>query len=273
MTSDHSMTDRIGYGRLPAETFFDPDSGEAGIPEVLLQRVGPGSFKMRSRIGYRHPDYQGTAFVVPRADRQDTYRTDLASIPAAFTWLIPVVGTHIPAALIHDGLIASGESEHEGPEVSREEADDIFRDAMRLSGTRRIRRWLVWTGVSLGTMWEHRRPRWLWRSAMVAYFLVLAAIGLWTTVDVLDVSWSWLPNLPWLGERPWYVELVSGAVMAVLIPSVLSLFWGNRRTVGRIAGIALAFLLHPTIFIGAVTVIYVVAEKVASRSERYPSAG
>jgi hypothetical protein len=272
MTSEGPTTDRIGYGRLPAETFFDPDTHEVGIPQVRLERVGPGSFKMLSRIGYRHPDYQGTAFVVPRADTQETYRTDLASIPAAFTWLVPIVGTHMPAALIHDGLITSGDPEHEGPEVTRQEADDIFRDAMRLSGTRRIRRWLVWTGVSLGTMWEHRRPRWLWRPVMVAYFAILTILGLWTTADVLDVSWSWLPMLPWLGDRPWYLELASGTVMAVLVPSVLSLFWGNRRTVGRIAGIALAFLLHPTIFIVAVTIIYVVAERFASKDETYPAA-
>ena len=35
------------------------------------------------------------------------FRTDLTSVPAWFTWLVPRTGVHLPAALIHDGLILS----------------------------------------------------------------------------------------------------------------------------------------------------------------------
>ncbi len=253
------------------ETFFDPETGIDGIPEFTLLRVGPGRFRMLSRIGYRHPKYPGAPIVVPRADRMDTYSTDLTSIPAMFAWLVPVIGEHLPAALLHDGTISQGEKEHEGPDLTREEADDLFRDAMGLSGTPRLRRWLIWTGVSLGTMWEFRTPRSLWRTLMVAYFVVLAALGIVATLDLFDVPWDWA-RLPWMGDRPWYAELATGAVAAVTVPSVLSLAWGNRRTVGRVAGIAFAFVLHPTLLVLAVTVIYLIAERLMSRDESHQPA-
>ncbi len=249
------------------EAFFDPDTGAVGVPKFALVRVGAGEFRMQSRIGYKHPRYT-EPFVVPRHDRMDTFTTDLTSVPGPFQWLVPVVGAHLPAAIVHDGLIDHGEKQYEGPDVNREQADDLFRDAMRLSGTRRLRRWLVWTGVSLGTMWEHRRPHLLWRAMIILYFTVLAVIGLVASLDVVDVPWAWA-QLPWMGDRPWYVEVVTGAIAAVVIPSVLSLTWGNRRTVGRVAGIALAFLLHPTLLVGVVTVIYLIAEKLSSKDETY----
>lgn len=248
------------------ETFFDPETGVEGIPEFSLLRIGPGEFRMLSRIGYRHPKYPGAAFVVPRADRVDRYTTDLTSIPSMFTWLIPVIGEHLPAALIHDGTISPGEKEHEGPDLTREEADDLFRDAMRLSGTPRLRRWLIWTGVSLGTMWEFRTPKLVWRTLMIAYFATLAALGVVATLDLFDVPWAWA-QLPWMGDRPWHSELAIGAMVAVVVPSVLSLTWGNRRTVGRVAGIAFAFLLHPTLLVMGVTVTYLIAERFLSQDE------
>lgn len=249
------------------EAFFDPDTGAIGVPEFGLVRIGAGEFRMQSRIGYKHPQY-AEPFVVPGHDQMGTFTTDLTSVPGPFQWLVPVVGAHLPAAIIHDGLIGEGEKQHEGPNVNREQADDLFRDAMRLSGTRRLRRWLVWTGVSLGTMWDYGRHRFFWRTMIVIYFVVLAGIGLIASLDVIDAPWAWA-QLPWMGDRPWYVEVATGAVAAVIIPSVLSLTWGSRRTVGRVAGIALALLLHPTLLVGAVTVIYLIAEKFFSRDETY----
>ncbi len=59
-------------------------------------------------------------------------------MPSWFTWLIPKSGLHLPAALIHDGLVvAPGEpqtyvADHEIPRAT---ADQIFRDGMRDLGT------------------------------------------------------------------------------------------------------------------------------------------
>src|SRR5262245_34215965 len=35
----------------------------------------------------------------------EKFTTDLASVPSLLTWLVPKSGAHLPAALIHDGLI------------------------------------------------------------------------------------------------------------------------------------------------------------------------
>ena len=252
----------------PQETFFDPETGDLGIPQFSLEHVSGPTFRLLSRIGYRHPDFAGE-FIVPRADGHDTYTTDLTSIPPPFRWLVPVIGDHLAPALLHDGLVTDGPPQHDGPEVTRRQADDLFRDAMRLAGTRRIRRWLIWTGVSFGTMWEGDGFTWIRRLLMIGYFMLLAAIGLVATADLFDVSWSWMPSLPWMGDRPWWVELIGGGAVALILPTILSLAWGPRRTVGRIAGIALAFLLHPTLLVGMVSALYLLAEGVASREEHY----
>ena len=37
--------------------------------------------------------------------------TDLTSVPWLFTWLVPKTGAHLPAALLHDGLVG----DHDDP--------------------------------------------------------------------------------------------------------------------------------------------------------------
>ncbi len=56
---------------------------------------------MQRRIAYR--DRHLGELLVPRVTR--TFRTDLTSVPALFTWLVPKTGLHLPATLLHDGLI------------------------------------------------------------------------------------------------------------------------------------------------------------------------
>lgn len=245
------------------DAFFDPDApGRIGVPSLQLERLAPGRYRMLSRLGFRHRHYG--EFVVPQQHQLEDYVTDLTSVPGAFTWLVPILGPHLPAALLHDGLVTDGgEPTHEGPAVNRQQADDIFRDAMRLVGTPRVRRYLIWTGVSLATVWQWRRPHGWWRSLMVAFFAILIGIGAVSTLDLLDV-WDWLP---WMGDRPWPVEFALGAVMAVVIPTVLAFAWLDRRTVARIAGIALAFLLHVTALIGLLLVVYQVAEWLVSSND------
>ena len=85
-----------------------------------------------------------------------TFRTDLTSVPALFTWLVPKTGPHLPAALLHDGLIHPPRRRHlrlhRGARGRRVEADRVFRDAMADAGTALIRRWMVWSAVTTATM-------------------------------------------------------------------------------------------------------------------------
>jgi hypothetical protein len=235
---------------------------------VQLQQLAQKDFRMLRAIGYvdAHHDER---FLVP-ADTE-TFATDLTSVPTVFLWLVPSIGTHLPAALLHDGLVGDptkGPRTYVGPDVDREEADRIFRDAMKVLGTPRLRRWLVWAAVSLATAWDSLRPRAWWRSLVVGTLGLIAMLGIVATLDVLDV-WD---VLPWMGDRPWWFELASGAAFALVIPALLSLMWGRLRMAALIAGVNLALLLHVTIAVALVLGVYLVLERVVSWPEgRGPS--
>ncbi len=241
------------------ERFYDVETG--GPLQLQLQPEG-ARYRLLRAFGYRDPAYQD-AFVVP-ADL-DGWRTDLASIPWFFAWLVPGLGTHLPAVLLHDGLVVGrGEDPtHIGPAVDREEADRILRDAMASLGTPVIRRWLMWTATIMATAVSTLRPRAYWIAVVAGTLLAIAALGTVATLDALDV-WD---VLPWMGARPWFVELASGAVFAVLIPLVLSLLWRRLWAAGAIAGISLALLLHVTAAVCLVGGVYWLAEELVSSRE------
>ncbi|OHV32058.1 MULTISPECIES: DUF1353 domain-containing protein [Pseudofrankia] len=241
--------------------FFDAETG--GELVLVLRRYG-NEFQIIRQFGYWDPKYD-EPFVVP-AD-PETFLTDLASIPSVFAWLVPGLGSHLPAVLLHDGLvIADGEPSiptHLGPPVTREEADRILRDAMRELGTPVIRRWLIWTGAELGTLWVARRHRWWWRILATLTVTAVVALGSLATLDLFDV-WN---VLPWMGDRPWWVELLSGAAAAVGLPAALSVLWGHYWRVAAITGIAMALLLHVTLAVIVVSGVYWVLERLVSWPE------
>jgi Protein of unknown function (DUF1353) len=239
--------------------FYDVASN--GPVQVQIQQVG-SSYRIVRQLGYRDPRYQ-EPFIVP-AD-VDTFSTDLASIPWMFAWLVPGLGTHLPAVLLHDGLVTDrGQPPtHIGPKVDRVEADRILRDAMASLGTPRLRRWLMWTGVTVATCWSDVPHRWWWRVVMPMTLGIVGLLGVLATLDLADV-WD---VLPWMGDRPWWAEFASGAAFALLVPLVFSLLWLQFWRAGAIAGVALAFLLHVTAAVIVVYGIYWIAERVASASE------
>ncbi|MEL7207734.1 MAG: DUF1353 domain-containing protein, partial [Actinomycetota bacterium] len=114
---------------LPPTGFFDPDD-PGSEPDITLKRVivardekpRPTSllkrivrwisevmtederemFELTKPIGY----YDGPldqVIVVPA--NLAKFQTDLTSVPRLFTWLVPRTGAHLPAALVHDGLV------------------------------------------------------------------------------------------------------------------------------------------------------------------------
>ena len=79
-----------------------PDPGSD--PRIVLERhseEGVETFALERRLAYR--DRHLGELLVP-ADAG--FRTDLTSVPALFTWLVPKTGAHLPAALLHDALKA-----------------------------------------------------------------------------------------------------------------------------------------------------------------------
>jgi hypothetical protein len=240
-----------------------PDPG--ADPKIVLLRLaeaGREQFSMERRIAYR--DRHLGELLVPRVTA--TFRTDLTSVPALFTWLVPKTGLHLPATLLHDGLIhPPGDVTYvstDGHVVLRAEADRVLRDAMADAGTAVIRRWLVWSAVTTATMlsgagtgWSAGRARYF-RAIAAVTVLVIAVLGLCATLDLFDVHAAVVPELPWMGDRPWYAELLGGLSGAVVVPLVLSLLWGPFRIAGAVVGVTLAVLLHVTVALLGLTLLY-----------------
>ncbi|MBI4884803.1 MAG: DUF1353 domain-containing protein [Actinobacteria bacterium] len=254
------------------QRFYDATKGSGNKMTVALERVPVSAadateeWYVTRKIGYCDREFEKAGepdIVIPR--EMLDFRTDLTSVPQLMTWLVGRTGTHLPAALVHDALTKpflgrDGEGnvlkDWIGPAaITQLQADRVFRDAMADLGTPVIRRWLVWSAVSLPTAWTVSKLR-----ASLGY-LGLAAIivlGWFATLDLFDRG-AWLP---WMGnDKAWGLELVYGGAMAIAVPVALSTVWPKgTRQAGMITGIALAALIHVTAAVGAVTFAYQFAE-------------
>lgn len=246
-------------------------------PLVVLSRshdLPVDRFRMDRRIGY-HDRRLGRILVPADPER---FTTDLTSVPTVFTWLVPKDGAHLPAALLHDGL-AHGAAEGpsylslEGHTIDAVEADRVFRDAMADTGTGCVRRWLMWTAVTIATLFLGRgtglaRPvLWWHRTAIAGTVLVVVLLGVAATVDLLDLDWP-VPGVPWMPEGGFARELAQGLAGALVVPFLLGITWGRFWVAGVITGISLAVLLHVTVAVVAVTLVYRAAELVVARAPR-----
>jgi hypothetical protein len=265
--------DAAGHGGLPA----DPNSDILVVLDRQLTVDARGrrheQFQLKRRIAY--DDRRCGEIIVPPVFAD--FRTDLTSVPALFTWLVPKTGAHLPAALIHDGLVGDPAKptyvSTAGKTIDRVSADRVFRDGMADTGTGLIRRWLVWTAVTLATMWSREGTaaaspwRTYFRWIMVATVFAVAWLGYVCTADLFDQSDNWplAYEVRWMADRPFATELLTGVAGAIVIPLLLGLLWGKFYRAGWIAGIGIAVLFHVTIGVLAVTALYVVLEWIAAR--------
>lgn len=248
--------------------FFDPDrpdttDGAQSIRMTRLVEDGREIFKLDEPIGYW--DHEVGAVLVPA--NLARFRTDLTSVPRYFGWLVTPTGMHLPAALVHDGLIddpGDPSSYVANCEIDRVTADRVFRSAMHDLGTSWVLRWLIWTAVATATMVTGPFRR-VWRSMLAVGVTVLAVLagGTLATLDLVDCR----APIPWMADRPVWLELITGGAGAVIVPTVLSVLWRRRWQAGVIAGVALALLLHVTV---AVVVVFAVFSTIDSVVERKP---
>lgn len=140
-------------------------------PDPELRQVDEDAFVVLSSFCYRaargDPD-EDVVYLVPGEDFEPpahreldprvvvppdmSGRTDLASVPSLFWWLIASYGNHTRASLLHDALyVDDGE-----PPVPQRTADRLFLTALREPGPQKggaFRHWLMWAAVSaFGTM-------------------------------------------------------------------------------------------------------------------------
>ncbi|GAB2568891.1 DUF1353 domain-containing protein [Kribbella endophytica] len=180
-------------------------------------------FKLTQRITYRARIDGNDEITVSVPADGETFRTDLTSVPTLFTWLIPRTGSHLPAALVHDGLVFNADESQsylsrDGRSVTRMQADEIFRDAMADLGTSAPRRWIMWAAVTLATIkagaWTKAlvgeeagrlgsvEPNHLknayYRLAAYGSLLYIVMLGILSSLDFLD--WRHV-TLPVLGDR------------------------------------------------------------------------
>lgn len=266
------------------KNFYDGGNDAVGPdrtqdPRIQLERVlvdGKEQFTMVRRIAYADRDLG--ELLVPKD--LGSFYTDLTSVPALFTWLVPKTGEHLPAALLHDGLIATWQDERDGVQtyistqgnvVNRAQADRIFRDAMADRGTSLVRRWLIWSAVTLGTIFSRNdvgmKPalRRYYRIVMAATLVIIVYVGLCATFDLADSSVPGFVQLPWMGDRPWWSELLGGAAGAVTVPFLLGVTWGRFRVAGWVGGITLSMLIHVTFFLLLVTAGYQIVDRVTTK--------
>jgi hypothetical protein len=262
-------------GTLPTDAGPGDPPDPGADPRIVLERhaeEGVETFALERRLAYRDR-HLGELLVPSRAD----FRTDLTSVPALFTWLVPKTGAHLPAALLHDALVAGPGDETsyvstEGHEVDRVEADRVFRDAMADTGTGVIRRWIVWSAVTVATIFVGRsvpwsKPKhWSYRVAAGVTLAAIVYLGWSATSDLFDRSWVGAVDVPWMGERAWWLELAGGFAGAVVLPLALSLLWGRLRMAGAIAGVMLAVLLHVTVGLAVIAATYLALERLARRT-------
>jgi len=264
---------------IPDDTrFFDggddtqpPDPTKPPSYEfVRVDAEGRERFRARRRIGYRargRPGRPDRTFIFP-ANLQ-SWTTDFASVPWLFAWLVPKSGKHLPASLLHDALVERPPN-YIGPPVTRDDADVVFKEAMADLGTRVVRRWLIWTAVSLATIFighagpPGSRARWYYLAAAATTLTLTVGLGAIATLDVTGGSGigPWAYELPWMRSPSFWMEIFQGAAGAIVIPSLLGLSWGRFWRAGVISGVALAFLLHVTVVILALTSLYWGLEKV-----------
>src|SRR5690606_17816619 len=227
---------------------------------------GRERFRLLRRIGYRDSEL-GPIVVPAKLD----WTTDLTSVPAFLTWLVPKTGAHLPAAILHDGLVLSpGEAASyyaPGRTVTRDQADRVFRDAMIATGTPIVRAWLVWAAVTAATMFHGRQVdwgparRWYYLAVLCLSAAAVAVLGVWSTLDLAGVETlrigavtATVPGVPWIGGGP-VRAFLGGLAGSVVVPLALGTLWGRFRAAGWILGPVAAILLLavlPILFLGAV---------------------
>lgn len=246
------------------------DSERVGIEgPVLLERVvrvtdgrSHERFRLAASVIVRHPTLG--RFEIPAGD--EGLETDLTSVPAVFGWLIGTTGAHLPAAVVHDALLASLDDPR-GPARERRTADLVFGDLLRLSGVGPLRRGLMLAAVTLATRLVSGRSA---AAGLICHLLTIVVAGVWATLGLIGV----VADPPWMvgGGASRWLSAVAGVVV---IPVPLALLWGRDRRHGLIAGWSLAALLHVSAVIAALLLVADRADRIglALEARQSPAGG
>lgn len=93
-----------------------------------------------------------------RIEAPQGFHTDLASVPRFFQRVFPVVDRHRHAATLHDYLYSIKGALPNGRQLTRLECDQVFLEAMQLSGVPAWKRHTMYRAVRLagGAYWNSK---------------------------------------------------------------------------------------------------------------------
>lgn len=121
-------------------------------PEFTVTKIRKRRYRLEHDMAYKGKD---DCWTVPAGSE-----TDYASVPAAVRWLFPQDDDYTQAAILHDWFCDHGIREGL---ISARDADAVFRRVMRELGVPFARRWVLWTGVRLGAVFNPIRNDGVWR--------------------------------------------------------------------------------------------------------------
>nr|WP_221333727.1 DUF1353 domain-containing protein [Nocardia transvalensis] len=160
---------------------------------MVVEEIDAVSWRVREPIEYRG---DRDVFVVPAG-----FRTDFASVPRALVWLVPRYGVFTKAAILHDYLSRDAD-------VTRADADGLFRRALHEEGVSVPQRWMMWAAVRLGSGLIGASGR------DIALFLLVAVPAVVFLIVPVVVVQLWL-LLFWVVEAVfWVCSRVAGRTSA-----------------------------------------------------------
>lgn len=272
------------------------DSGEAVL---VLRATGATSFEVVD--GFRYLDQYDDLreYVVP-----DNTPTDLASVPFFLQWLVRSYGKHTLAAIVHDQYWDKTKTLAE-----LRQSNTMFRHAMWESDVAFIRRWFMWTAVTLAMLLMKQPVRvvvwiaglvtavaalasaaggrlaWpvpLWALAVAAIFGVVTALGSYFGSNVITrickkIAFGVGGLVPVVllatavGQSDWIAD--HAALVAVLALVVGLAAWLDLAVAGVIATVTVVGLVVPLLAVSFGLLFYGVFELAALGILRLARAG
>lgn len=158
----------------------------AFVGDVVVRVAGDALWQLDEPLTYRGAT---DTFTVPAG-----FVTDFASVPRLVTWLLPRYGDYTRAAILHDYLWVRDD-------VTKRDADGLFRRAMRELGVSVPRRWMMWAAVRTASLMRGATAK-DWLAYLLVAPLSLAFVAVPALVVQVWLLMFWVVELlAWLGSR------------------------------------------------------------------------
>jgi len=111
--------------------------------ELILRKLNGPEWEVREPFRYWSARLQ--AWITVPVE----FVTDLASVPWFARWYVSVDGEHTKPAIVHDYLYVK-QSIADFPDITREEVDKIFLEALEVRGVGKWKRNIMYAAVRFG---------------------------------------------------------------------------------------------------------------------------